>query len=416
MEPNRALLRRIAFGLTFAAAVSALVSIAACQILIGLSLLGLLAAGERFRFPPLRLPLALFAGGTLLSLAFSADPAGGLPQIRKLFVFLTVPLVYTAFRRAAQVRYLVFAWIGVGTGSALVGLAQFVQKWIEADELGVPIYVHYVGARMTGFMSHWQTFGGEMMLVFLVLASWVLFSAESRSRLIIWIGCGGVLALAIVLGFTRNIWLGSFVGGLILLWFWNRKLILAVPVVLAVVIAAGPPVLRERVTSFVRPQGEVDSNRHRIVTFRTGLRMIQAHPVLGVGPEQVRLRFEEFVPPDVPRPLPEGWYGHLHNIYLHYAAERGIVTMLFLVWLLVKIIMDFARALRRGAAPEHRYLYFAGVSVTAAIMTSGMFELNLGDTEVLTLYLAIVACGYSLIRAETQPASRRVESQHQAKS
>ncbi len=130
--------------------------------------------------------------------------------------------------------------------------------------------------------------------------------------------------------------------------------------------------------------------------------MIQAHPLLGVGPENVGRLFDEYVPADIPRPLPEGWYGHLHNIYLQYAAERGIPTMLCLMWFLLKIIADSVRALRRSAAAGHRYFHHATIAATVAIMVSGLFELNLGDTEVLTLYLAIVACNYALIGAGTK--------------
>ena len=94
--------------------------------------------------------------------------------------------------------------------------------------------------------------------------------------------------------------------------------------------------------------------------------------------------------------MPTGWYGHLHNIYIHYAAERGVPTMLFLVWLLVKILFDFLRAVRRlpPGPSEAKFLLHGGVAVVLAIMLAGVFELNLGDSEVLTLFLAAVACGY----------------------
>ena len=52
--------------------------------------------------------------------------------------------------------------------------------------------------------------------------------------------------------------------------------------------------------------------------------MIRAHPILGLGPEQVGKVFLAYVPPDILSPLPKGWYGHLHNIYLQFAAERGL--------------------------------------------------------------------------------------------
>ena len=35
-------------------------------------------------------------------------------------------------------------------------------------------YEFYVGSRITGFMSHWMTFGGEEMVVLLLLVSYLL--------------------------------------------------------------------------------------------------------------------------------------------------------------------------------------------------------------------------------------------------
>jgi len=408
MDFARANLKPAAFYLTLAAVAASLISIAACQILIGLAFLALLASGERLRLPPVKLPLALFMLGTALSCLFADDPAAGLPQIRKFYVLLTLPIVYTAFRRLEQVNRLVVVLGAVAAASGITGLVQFGLKWKAASEEGASFYMYYVGERITGFMSHWQTFGGQMMLVFLLAAAAVLFANLPRRNRLWWIACAAVLSAAIVGGWTRNIWLGSTAAGLYLLWHWNKKLILLVPIALALLIAAGPDALRERFTSLVKPHGEADSNQHRIVTYRTGLRMIQAHPLLGLGPERVGARFEEFVPGDVPRPLPDGWYGHLHNIYLHYAAERGIPALLCLLWFLVRMLRDFTRAARRMAPRDGGWLLRGAGAAVIAIMVSGLFELNLGDTEVLTLFLAIAACGYAVIEAQAAATNQRL--------
>jgi putative inorganic carbon (hco3(-)) transporter len=398
MSSRQSVPQTVAFWLVFCGALTTLVSIAVSQILIGVSFVALLVSRTSLRFPPVRLPLGLFFLGTVISLAFSADPIAGLPQIRKFYVFLVLLLVYSAFHTLRHVTRLGLAWILLGTASGVVALAQFVLKYREAAEIGVPFYEYYVGERITGFMSHWQTFGGEMMLVFCLLGALVLFAVQDRRRLLGSAACAAIVAAAIVLGFTRNIWLGSFVGGLYLLWFWRPRVILLVPIVLVAVIALGPDSLRARFTSLVQPHGEVDSNQHRIVTYRTGWRMIKANPLLGLGPEHVGIHFEEYVPQDVER-LPEGWYGHLHNIYLHYAAERGVPTMLCLLWFLGRVLWDFSKAARRTSVDRGRWFFHGAVAGTLGIMTAGFFELNLGDTEVLTLFLGIVAAGYALIAA-----------------
>ena len=97
-----------------------------------------------------------------------------------------------------------------------------------------------------------------------------------------------------------------------------------------------PRALRERAISVVQPHGEVDSNQHRSVLRKTGILMIRAHPWLGLGPEQIKYQFDQWVPADA-RPLPVGYYGHLHNIYLQYAAERGVPALLIFLWLIANL-------------------------------------------------------------------------------
>lgn len=401
MESTQALLRRSAFYLTCASAVAVLVSIAVCHILLAMALAALLLSGEKLRLPPVRLPLAVFLAGTLVSLALSSDPAAGRPQIRKFFVFVVLLVVFSLVREVSQVRALILVWTGVGAVSASKSLVQFYQKLEQSRMMGTAFYEHYVSERTTGFMSHWMTFGGQMMILLLLLGSFLMFSPHRRRGFWFWLLSGSVIALALVLGFTRSIWLATGIAGLYLVWRWKRPLVLAAPVLAGIFLFAGPDSVRTRFASILRPRAEVDSNEHRIITWRTGWRMISAHPFFGLGPEMVNHRFKEFLPPDVRQPLPSGWYGHLHNIYLHYAAERGVPTMLALLWLLGKILWDFLRAVRRipPGPDDRRFLLEGGIAVLVAVLVTGFFELNLGDSEVLTMFLIVVCGGYAAVES-----------------
>ncbi len=404
MSSVQSFFRRASLYTAFGSAVAALISIAACQILMGLALAALLISGEKLRFPPIKLPLVLFFLGTVLSLAFSPDPAAGWPQLRKLSVFVVILLVYSLFRELRVVQRLIAAWIGVASVSAGLALVQFHGRWEQALALHIPFYDYYIGQRITGFMSHWMTFGGEMMIVLVLLAAFLFFGVFTRKMLIAGIACAVILSAAVVLSFTRSIWLGSLAGGFYLLWCWHKRLIVVLPVALVLIFWVGPDSLRERFDSFLYPHGQPDSNQHRIVTFRTGWEMIKANPWFGVGLEQVGPRFDGYVPADVPRPLPLGWYGHLHNIYLQYAAERGVPTLLALLWLIGKIIFDFLRVLHRRAAGSGAWFLRGAIAVVIAILTEGLFEMNLGDTEVLTMFLIVVTCGY-VVLDRTEPQS-----------
>ena len=132
--------------------------------------------------------------------------------------------------------------------------------------------------------------------------------------------------------------------------------------------------------------------------WETGLNMIQAYPWLGVGPERVGPRFEEFMP-ELEGERADAYYGHLHNIYIHYAAERGLPAALALIWFLVSVIYDCRKSLKhlpRGRSFD-RFLLHATSAATLGVMVVGCFDVTLGDSEILAFYLAIVALGYGAV-------------------
>ena len=402
-------LDRAAFYLICGSLISILFSIAASQILLGLALAALLLSSERIRLPPIKLPLALFFTGTVISWLASGHIHDGTPQIRKFFVFTVLLVVYSTFRKIAEIRAIALIWAGVTTLSAVRSLFQFAQKYQESQELHRNFYEFYIGQRITGFMSHWMTFGGEEMIVLLFLLALLFFSIERRWKAAGWF-CAAVLSLSLVLGFTRSIFLLGFpVGLLYLLWFWHKWMVAAVPVLAVIAFLVAPPALKERVTSIMQPHGQTDSNLHRSITRRTGIEMIRAHPMLGLGPEVMKdpAQFDRYVPADIARPLPTGWYGHLHNIYIQYAAERGIPTMLAMMWLIGKVLWDFASALRgKPSSTEARFVLHGAIAVILAILAEGLLEYNLGDSEVLTLFLAMIAFGYVAKEAADVAGSR----------
>jgi putative inorganic carbon (HCO3(-)) transporter len=385
-----------------AAAATTVISIAAFEVLMGLALLALLLNRREWRWPPITLPICLWVVGTLASAIASGDVRAALPQIKKFYIFLMLFLVFSAFRKISEIRWLVYGWTLGASLSAAWSLVQFARKYQAAQAAHENFYLAYVAARITGFMGHWMTFSGQMMMALLLIGAAVFFSDDRRWRG--WLVAAGVLITAALLAaFTRSMWLGALAGGVYLIWNWRRWVLLAVPVVISVLLLMNPFSLRDRVISAVQPHGEVDSNEHRVVTRRIGYQMIKAHPWFGLGPEEVGPHVDQYIPPDVKRPLPEGYYGHLHNIYIHYAAERGIPTMLALMWMLGQALFDFTRGAWRlrgkaNANPPERWVLHGAIAVMIAVLISGWYELNLGDSEVLGMFLAVVACGYVALK------------------
>lgn len=381
--------------LAFGSAVSIVFSIWTSQRLLELALLALLLGGVKLRIPRFWPLLALFMLGTLLAVVFSGEPLrAGWPQIKKLYVFSELVVVFSALRDIALVRRVFLAWTGIAAASGVLGMVQFVRKLQMAHRLGADPYQFYIGSRITGFMSHWNTFSAEEMFVLIMLCAFLLFGPVDWKRAWIWAACGVIVGGAVVLAETRAVWIALALALLFLVWNRRRWLVLAAPVVLVLGFVVAPPVIRDRVTSIVRPQ-EADSNSFRKVTWRTGLRMVEAHPWLGLGPEMPRKHFDEWMPPDIVE-KPIGAYVHLHNMYLDYAAERGIPTLLMMLAMLGVMVWDFYHGLRKlpPGRSDRKFILLGAIGVIIATMVEGVAEYNLGDTEVLTMFLIVMACGY----------------------
>ncbi len=252
-------------------------------------------------FPRIWVPLLLFFLWTVLADSLCPDPWGGRAQIRKFFVFLLLPLMYGVFREQFQkVYYVMMAWTVAATASGVWGLVQFVQKYEHAKHTGANFYLTYLARRITGFESHWMTYGALELSVLSLLLAQLFFSNRKMPR---WVyGSIVVLLLAILLGWTRSIWLATIPASLYLLWFWRPKMVALVPLVLLLAFLVSPPATRSRIESIFAPHGDTDSNRFRYVTFWTGVEMTKAHPWFGIGPEQIRRQFDSYVPPFVQRP------------------------------------------------------------------------------------------------------------------
>lgn len=376
------------------------VSIAASQLFLGLGLALLLVFRQKLQFPRIWIPLAAFFLWTALADVLCPDPWLGRAQIKKFFIFFFIPLIYGVFStQFSKAYYVLIGWTATATASGAWAITQYLVKYRNAS------YQAYVGQRITGFESHWMTFSALQLSVLLLLLAHYFFAGR---RFPLWVyGSTLVLAAAILLSGTRSIWLAAVPAVLYLLWFWRPKMMLAVPALLVIVYFISPAITRERLTSLVQPKEDIDSNRHRVTTFRTGVEMIKAHPWFGIGPEQIRRQFDSFVPADIRRPLPVGYYGHLHNIYLQFAAERGIPGLLLLLSVIALTLRDCGRGLltlgRHNC--DQRFLLHGAVAVTIGILVGGLFEYNLGDSEVLMMFVATISLAYAALANTKRPVA-----------
>jgi len=371
-------------------------------------------------FPPIKLPLLLYCLATINSVLWAEHPEAGGFALRKLLLFLILLL---SVNLVASRRHLSGLLRGVFWAAAVAGLAGIAQFIIQYDRVlrhyHNRVYFYMTLTRTHGFMGHWMNFGGQQMLVFSALLAFVLLSgdvipsgarnlarprgnaaakdqneiprcarndsANKRARVFYWLILG-VVAVSVVLNFTRGVWLGCLVASLYVLARWKPRTLWVVPVLLAVVLLGGPSLIRRRVSSVFHPK-EDPALAIRLEMWHTGLRMVREHPWVGVGPDNIPLVYMKYLPPGTTPLL--GYHDHLHDNLLQVAAERGLPCLIAWSWFMLSLgwhILRIRRSLSRG-----RWVADAAFAAWLAFVAEGFFEFNFGTTPVLMVFLFMMS-------------------------
>jgi O-antigen ligase len=132
----------------------------------------------------------------------------------------------------------------------------------------------------------------------------------------------------------------------------------------------------------------LSTNYSRMVYWSVGTKMVQAHPLFGVGPERIH---DEF--PSYNTGKPVDYYGHLHNNFLQIAAERGLLSLAAFVWFLVELYRSLLLRLRDSEG-DPRWAVLGSIAALTAFVVAGITEYNFGDSEVFVLLLFLVSIPY----------------------
>ena len=379
-------LERAAYWSMLAFVASLQVSIAAANILLGLTALLWLAivASDRGRIgvPTFFWPLLAYAGWTLVSAFFSIDPRTSFIDSKQLLLFAIVPMAYRLLRGDRSLTA-VDVIISVAALSAAIGIVQFgLLKWNDLEQ------------RPKGSLGLYMTYSGQLMLVTCLVVARLLFWPRERVWPMLVLPA---LVVALVVTLSRNAWVGACAGVGLLLLFRDFRLLGLLPVAAALFIALAPVTVTERVTSmFAIEQGpgqisaSVQSQQDRIAMIRSGIRMIKDHPLTGVGPDMIEKVYPVYRDVRAVNQLNP----HLHNVPVQIAAERGLPALAIWLSMLVVLVRDYFRQRRQAS---WTFLSNAGLACVAALVAAGMFEHNFGDSEFLMLFLLIATLPYAAL-------------------
>lgn len=278
------------------------------------------------------LALAAYLVVVCLSMLVAADRVAALKEIIKWSeVVALVALSASYLRTAWRVRVVVWATISAATAEALLGYAQWVMATGQAGPGGENLRVY-------GTFAQPNPYGGFINFGLLLALALALFGRDFRERYLA-AGAGVLLLGAQALAGSRGALLGLLVALIVMVTIgWRRERLAAITAAVSIsLIAIGwlTNLVPERIQQAVLEQLRVSdalngtltsanfSTVERLSHWIAGLRMLVAHPILGVGAGNYDAAYGDYALPDWPDAL-----GHAHNYYINAAAETGILGLI----------------------------------------------------------------------------------------
>ncbi len=338
--------------------------------------------------PPFFPVLLVFVAAVLIAVISSTDVVQSSVYLKKLLKLFYALFFFTFLTREDIEWTLKGIFILLGA-SALLGVLQYY--WL----MDVTLL-----NRIEGFMSHWMTFSGQLMLVSVALSGYILLQARfGWCRAFPWSLLLGLLLFALVLTLTRSALVGAVVGLLVIAAFYRPKWLFPAGAALVMIFLVLPASFKERFYSSFDLKDVTTQGRLEYVY--TGTRVISEHPITGLGPRMFSRLYDEY---RASSDLPDWAYQHLHNNFIQIAAEMGLLAFFAWAALWGRIYWDLFRFARSAEDPFAIYLSVNGMGVLTAFLFAGLFEYNFGDSELLILLLFFVTVPYAVNLRQTTPA------------
>ncbi len=385
-----------------------LISLAASQAFLALAAFAYLAHLVQTRttpdFPPLKIPLALFCLFSILSIFWAENRGVGWFAVRKMVLFLILFLAVNLVTRPSHLKMLYQALFLEAVLAGVIGIGQFVAQYQIARTLySGQVYIYMRQERAHGFMGHWMNFGGQQMLVFVSLVAFLLLAAHPHK---IWWPVGGIVAVSIVLSFSRGVWWGSFTACVYLVARRRPRWLWVLPVLLIAGFLASPTLIRQRLESVRHPSSD-PSISIRFEMWRVGWRMIQTHPLVGVGPDNIPETYTLYLPHGE-TPI-VGYREHLHNDFLQLGAERGLPCLISWLWFMGALGWHTLRIRRQvilgDSLRAQAWVADAVLACLLAFLAEGCFEFNFGTSPVLMVFLFIASTPFVVEMQVRRPQS-----------
>lgn len=331
----------------------------------------------------INLPFLLLFMVSLFSFVNSVCFRSSMQGVGKLAIYGTLFIILAEeLKDIGQLKKIIVALI---SGLYLVSLDGVYQLWFGLDLLRHHIYDFVIGMpRINATFPHTNIFGSYLTLFLSLPTALTLYYFKGRRKLLL----GLISSLAIfclIFTFSRSAIAGFGTALLFMAIIRKNKLVLLLLIIILII------------TPFLLPQNIIDwiksvhspwiaiLGKERPTIYKTAFNMIKQHPFLGVGLNTFCLNFQQYRVKEAVDYIGSGQY-YAHNIYLHLAAETGIISLIIFFWLLFAFLKSWFKFYKSA---DNNFLKVCSLGIIAGIIAfliNGLTETNLYYPKVAILF------------------------------
>jgi O-antigen ligase len=348
-----------------------------------------------FRRSGLELPFLFFSGAVLASFLTNWNT-----QTLALARFIELKWILSFYLLVALLFQVNARWPDLNKVQFMIGFCSLVAMLnpiLGFDPLANLNHTDATGPgliRVGGFFSNPMTFAHLYSLIFFLLAGVVVHQIQSKSK-DVWISLLILILLGadLILSLTRGVWLGIFVG-LVLMGFVIRRrwgyVVLSATIGLAAVLYFTVPVLQERVHQYT----SADSyDGERLWIWKANWRMFLDHPWFGLGYGENAVALKDYY---FKVGAPEGLLiSHAHKQYLHILSGLGIFGLLAYLWMVLTLLIQTWRTYLRSRValvPNWmRGLALGSLGAQVCFLVGGLTESNFEHAKVRYVLMLVWA-------------------------
>jgi O-antigen ligase len=341
-------------------------------------------------------PIIAFALIALASTALSEMPLASFRNLRHLLTIFGAYAVAFSLRQYPEWRRpLLWTFICIATVAALYGLGKFA--------LGF-------SSKVQGTQGTTMTWGA-LSAMFMAVTLQMALAAPSRSER--WLARAQIIPqlFSLLFSLVRGAYIGFFASAVYLLrQYWSkRRLILQrlLPAFLILILVSFfSPTVRQRVAAIF--DLNTPSTQVRLIQWNHALKIIAAHPIIGVGWRDLQPVIRQYATPDpnIPEYISRDVFsiGHFHSTYVTVLVCFGITGFLAFAWLMIAVWRALGRALQRTSDEGRRSIIFASRAAVIGFLVAGIFDWTFGDAEVVTMLWFVIGMG--LGQADAAPSAQ----------